>query len=93
MAEAASQAKRILLIKVRTPSADATTLLTTMMKNTLPLYKTFGNAEIRLLRNADDQAQFRRREGRHLVFNTLEQFLGVRRVDGDVGVEVDLLVA
>ena len=58
MAEAASRAKRVLLIRVRTPSADATTLLTTMMKNALPLYKTFGNAQIRLLRNADDQAQF-----------------------------------
>jgi hypothetical protein len=58
MAEAASQAKRILLIKIRTPSADATTLLTTMIKNALPLYKAFGNAQIRLLRNADDQTHF-----------------------------------
>jgi hypothetical protein len=58
MAEAAAQAKRVLFIKIRTPSADATTLLTTMMKNALPLYKTFGNAQIRLLHNADDQTQF-----------------------------------
>jgi hypothetical protein len=53
-----SKAKRILHIKIRTPSADATTLLTTMMKNALPLYKTFGDAQVRLLRNADDQTQF-----------------------------------
>jgi hypothetical protein len=37
---------------------DATTLLTTMMQNALPLYKTFGDAQVRLLRNADDQTQF-----------------------------------
>jgi hypothetical protein len=53
-----SKAKRILHIKIRTPSADATTLLTTMMKNALPLYKTFGDTQVRLLRNADDQTQF-----------------------------------
>jgi len=28
------------------------------MKNALPLYKAFGEAKIRLLRNADDQTQF-----------------------------------
>ena len=58
MANDPPKAKRILHVKVKTPSADATTLLTTMMKNALPLYKAFGEAKIRLLRNADDQTQF-----------------------------------
>ncbi|MFY9600178.1 MAG: hypothetical protein WB540_03920 [Pseudolabrys sp.] len=58
MAEDASRAKRILHVKIKTPSADATTLLTTMMKNTVPLYKAFGDAQVRLLRNADNQTQF-----------------------------------
>jgi hypothetical protein len=58
MANDPPKAKRILHVKVKTPSADATTLLTTMMKNALPLYKAFGEAKVRLLRNADDQAQF-----------------------------------
>jgi hypothetical protein len=58
MANDGSKAKRTLHIKIRTPSADATTLLTTMMKNALPLYKTFGDAQVRLLRNADNQTQF-----------------------------------
>jgi len=58
MANDAPKAKRILHVKIRTPSADATTLLTTMMKNALPLYKTFGEAQVRLLRNADDRTQF-----------------------------------
>jgi hypothetical protein len=58
MANEASKAKRILHVRIKTPSGDATTLLTTMMKNTLPLYKTFGDAKVRLLRNADDQTQF-----------------------------------
>jgi hypothetical protein len=58
MANDPPKAKRILHVKVKTPSADATTLLTTMMKNALPLYKAFGEAHVRLLRNADDQTQF-----------------------------------
>lgn len=58
MGDDAAKAKRILHIRIRTPSADATTLVTTMMKNALPLYRTFGDAQVRLLRNVDDQTQF-----------------------------------
>jgi hypothetical protein len=58
MANDAAKAKRILHVKIRTPSADATTLLTTMMKNALPMYQAFSDAQVRLLRNADDQTQF-----------------------------------
>jgi len=58
MADDTPKAKRILHVKVKTPSADATSLLMTMMKNALPLYKAFGEAHVRLLRNADDQTQF-----------------------------------
>jgi hypothetical protein len=54
----AAKAKRVLFLKVRTPSADAATLLVSMMNNAAPLYKAFGDAKIRLLRNADDPAQF-----------------------------------
>ena len=46
MANDPPKAKRILHVKVKTPSADATTLLTTMMKNALPLYKAFGEAKV-----------------------------------------------
>jgi hypothetical protein len=58
MADAAAKARRILYIKLRTPSADATALLASMMKNALPLYQSFGDAKVRLLRNVDDQTQF-----------------------------------
>lgn len=58
MADEAAKASRILYIKMRTPSADATTLLVSMMKNAMPLYKAFGDAKVRLLRNVDDQSQF-----------------------------------
>jgi len=58
MASDAAKAKRILHIKTRTPSADETTLLKTMMKNKLQMYKAFGDTQVRLLRNADNQAQF-----------------------------------
>jgi hypothetical protein len=54
----AAKANRILHIQIRTPSADATKLLTSMMKNAAPLYQAFGDVRVRLLRNADDQAQF-----------------------------------
>jgi uncharacterized membrane-anchored protein YhcB (DUF1043 family) len=45
-------------VKISTPSADATTLLTTMMKNTLPMYQALADTRVRLLRNADNRAQF-----------------------------------
>ena len=53
-----AKAKRVLYVKIRTPSADATTLLTTMMKNSAPLFKAFGGVKIHMLRNVDDKAQF-----------------------------------
>ncbi len=54
------KAHRVLFIKIRTPSPDATALLATMMKTALPLYQSFGDADakVRLLRNVDDQTQF-----------------------------------
>lgn len=58
MANDAAKANRILCVRLRTPSADATTLLVTMMKNAFPLYKAFGDAQVRLMRNVDDQTQF-----------------------------------
>ena len=58
MANDAAKAKRILHVKIKTPSADATTMLTTIMKNALPMYQAFSDAQIRLLRNADNQTQF-----------------------------------
>jgi hypothetical protein len=58
MANDATKANRILHVKIRTPSPDATKLLASMTKNAAPLYKAFGDVRIRLLRNADDQAQF-----------------------------------
>jgi len=58
MANEAGKAKRVLYMKIRTPSADAATLLVSMMNNAAPLYKAFGDAKIRLLRNADDPSQF-----------------------------------
>jgi len=58
MANDLAKAERILYVKIRTPSPDATALLASIMKNALPLYKAFGDARARLLRNVDDQAQF-----------------------------------
>jgi hypothetical protein len=58
MSTVAAKANRILHIGVRTPSPDAAKLLASMMKNTAPLYKTFGDVRIRMLRNVDDQTQF-----------------------------------
>jgi len=53
-----AMAKRILCLRIRAPSADAAKLIVSMIKNAVPLYKTFGGTSVRLLRNADDQAQF-----------------------------------
>ena len=58
MANDAAKANRILHVKIRTPSPDATKLLASMIKTAAPMYKAFGDVRVRLLRNADDQAQF-----------------------------------
>ena len=58
MASEGAKAKRILLVKIRIPSADSTPLLTATMKNALSMYGAFGDAQVRLLRNADDRTQF-----------------------------------
>jgi len=58
MANDPAKTKRVLCVKLRTPSADTTSLLVTMMKNAAPLYKAFGDARVRLLHNVDDQTQF-----------------------------------
>jgi hypothetical protein len=54
----AAKTSRILYLKIKAPSADAASLILSMIKNAAPLYKAFGGAKIRLLRNADDHAQF-----------------------------------
>ncbi|HET7191564.1 MAG TPA: hypothetical protein VFI98_06585 [Pseudolabrys sp.] len=53
-----AKARRILYLKIKAPSADAAKLILSMIKNVSHLYKVFGGAKIRLLRNADDRAQF-----------------------------------
>jgi len=58
MASNGAKAKRILQVKIRIPSADTTSLLTATMKNALSMYSAFGDAQVRLLRNADDRNQF-----------------------------------
>jgi len=58
MADDVPKTNRVLCVKLRTPSPNATALLVTMMKNAFPLYKAFGDAQVRLLRNVDDQTQF-----------------------------------
>jgi hypothetical protein len=58
MSNDAAKTKRVLHVKIRTPSSDAAKLLATMMKNAAPLYRAFGDVRISLLQNVDDQAQF-----------------------------------
>lgn len=58
MADEADKTKRILTVRIRTPSPDASALLASMMKSALPLYQSFGDAKVRLLRNVDDKTQF-----------------------------------
>jgi hypothetical protein len=53
-----AKASRILYLKIKAPSADAANLILSLSNNAAPLYKAFGCAKIRLLRNADDRAQF-----------------------------------
>ena len=58
MPDDAAKVRRTLLLRLKAPTADAAEMLGAMMKNTAALYTAFGNAKVRLLRNADDKTQF-----------------------------------
>ncbi|HTM73742.1 MAG TPA: hypothetical protein VL198_10970 [Pseudolabrys sp.] len=58
MADEPMKLRRTLLLRLKAPTPDAAKMLGAMMQNTAAMYKTFGDAKVRLLRNADDQTQF-----------------------------------
>jgi hypothetical protein len=58
MADEPAKVRRTLLLRLKAPTPDAAKMLGAMMQNTAAMYKSFGNAKVRLLRNADDQTQF-----------------------------------
>jgi hypothetical protein len=58
MADQSAKVKRTLLLRLKAPTPDAAKILGSMMQNTAAMYQTFGDAKVRLLRNADDQTQF-----------------------------------
>ena len=58
MAGESEKVRRTLLLRLKAPTPDAAKVLGAMMQNTAAMYKTFGDAKVRLLRNADDQTQF-----------------------------------
>ena len=49
---------RMLQIKFRLPTADATQSMSMMVQASAPFLAALGDAKVRLLRNADDPAQF-----------------------------------
>jgi hypothetical protein len=49
--------RRTVQIKVRTPGADYTQLLS-LAKTAIPFFQALGGARVRLLRNVDDPTQF-----------------------------------
>jgi hypothetical protein len=58
MSNDAAKAHRILYVKIRTLSSDATTVLASTIKSSAPFYAALGDVRMRLLRNVDDPAQF-----------------------------------
>ena len=58
MADEPMKLRRTLLLRLKAPTPDAAKMLGTMMQNTAAMYQAFGDTKVRLLRNADDQAQF-----------------------------------
>jgi hypothetical protein len=49
--------RRVLQMKFRTPTDDASQLLA-LLQTTLPFYRAMGGGEVRLFRNVDDRSQF-----------------------------------
>jgi len=57
MANDAQTVRRVLQLRMRSPTPDSTQLLS-FVKAAIPFYEAFGNAKVRVLRNVDDEAQF-----------------------------------
>ncbi len=57
MANDEPKVKRTLHLRFTMPGADPEQL-SAMMRASAPFYQAFGNAQLRLLRNADDPAKF-----------------------------------
>jgi len=58
MADESVKVKRTLLLRLKAPTPDSAKMLGAMMHNTAAMFKAFGDAKVRLLRNSDDQTQF-----------------------------------
>lgn len=58
MADEVAKVRRTLLLRLKAPTQDAAQVLGSMMRNTAAMYNAFGDAKVRLLRNADDKTQF-----------------------------------
>jgi hypothetical protein len=56
MANDAAKVQRIMHLKMRTPTADASQILA-LLKPAIPFFETWGG-RVRLLQNVDDPAQF-----------------------------------
>jgi hypothetical protein len=48
---------RILVLKIKLPTAEAIKSLSMMMKTAMPFFQGFGEAKIRLLRNVDSPTE------------------------------------
>ena len=57
MVDQSAKVRRTLLLRLKAPTPDAAKVLGSMMQNTAAMYQAFGDAKVRLLRNADDQTQ------------------------------------
>jgi len=58
MADEVAKVRRTLLLRLKAPTPDAAKVLGSIMRSTAAMYNAFGDAKVRLLRNADDQTQF-----------------------------------
>ena len=57
MASDAKKVNRILVMKIKLPSAEAFQSLTMMMKSATPFYAALGEGTMRLLRNVDSPTE------------------------------------
>lgn len=57
MAKDGSMVRRTLYLRLRSPAADPSQLLS-LLKAAIPFYEALGGGRVRLLRNVDDPMQF-----------------------------------
>jgi hypothetical protein len=87
MSNEEAKVRRTLQLRFALPTSDPTQLIAMIKAATTPFYQMFGNAQVRLLQNVDDQTKFMQ----EIEYDADEEWeLSRQRIAGDPRMQVYL---